>query len=296
MEAMTTRAAGPVRGVALPLYFLGAYALTWVFWVPAALASRQEIGLPVPPAALLVLGGLGPMLAALGVTAWEAGRPGVRALLAAALRWRVRPIWYVVAVPGMALLELAVVPLHLALGRTWPASADDTLALLPSLPLLFLFVALLGGGLDEELSWRGYALPRLQNRHSPQVAALILGPFWACWHLPLWADPALPQARLSFPLFVASTIALSVLFAWIHNDTGGSLLLVILAHASVNVAATMALTLLPVPPDSPLGFQVQVAHTALTALAAVVAMARGFGSRWAAEPPLRKRPSRGAAE
>ena len=62
----------------LLFYFLGAYALTWLFWVPAALAARGQLDLPVPGFLLMVLGGLGPMLAAILVSAYESGGAGVR--------------------------------------------------------------------------------------------------------------------------------------------------------------------------------------------------------------------------
>ena len=39
--------------------------------------------------------------------------------------------------------------------------------------------------IGEEPGWRGFALPRLQRRHSPLVATLMLGVVVAAWHLPL---------------------------------------------------------------------------------------------------------------
>ena len=39
--------------------------------------------------------------------------------------------------------------------------------------------------LGEEYGWRGYLLPELIRRHSPFVAATIVGIIWALWHAPL---------------------------------------------------------------------------------------------------------------
>ncbi|WP_420028571.1 CPBP family intramembrane glutamic endopeptidase [Halorussus lipolyticus] len=50
----------------------------------------------------------------------------------------------------------------------------------------FVTIALIGGG-NEEPGWRGFALPKLQERYAPVPATLILGVVWAFCHLPLLA-------------------------------------------------------------------------------------------------------------
>ena len=60
--------------------------------VNGARPFQHPLSLPMPIAvALIVVGGWGPGLAAIAVTAWESGRPGVRELLRQFRRWRVRP-------------------------------------------------------------------------------------------------------------------------------------------------------------------------------------------------------------
>jgi hypothetical protein len=49
--------------------------------------------------------------------------------------------------------------------------------------LLWLLIPGLAGTWEEP-GFRGYALPRLQFRHSALLASLILGVLWAFWHLP----------------------------------------------------------------------------------------------------------------
>jgi len=62
-------------------------------------------GLPIPADLLMLLGGLGPLVAALGIVTLESGWPGMRALLSQLLRWRVSPIWYAVALLGWGALD-----------------------------------------------------------------------------------------------------------------------------------------------------------------------------------------------
>lgn len=94
----------------------------------------------------------------------------------------------------------------------------------------------LGGGLGEELGWRGFALPRLQKIYPPLTASFTVGLFWGLWHLPdFWLSPE--RQRDSVPLFLLTIVALSVLYTWVYNRTGGSLLLVALLHASGNATS-----------------------------------------------------------
>ncbi|HEU4908871.1 MAG TPA: CPBP family intramembrane glutamic endopeptidase, partial [Propionibacteriaceae bacterium] len=94
----------------------------------------------------------------------------------------------------------------------------------------------------EELGWRGFALPHLQDGHSALTATLILGPLWGFWHLPLWLTGSASNPLALFPIFVISVVAVSVLLTWLYNGTEGSLLLVVLLHATANLPITLLIT------------------------------------------------------
>jgi membrane protease YdiL (CAAX protease family) len=49
----------------------------------------------------------------------------------------------------------------------------------------FGYAFFVGGGVSEEPGWRGFLLPRLQDRFSPLVASLLVWFPWALWHAPL---------------------------------------------------------------------------------------------------------------
>jgi len=98
--------------------------------------------------------------------------------------------------------------------------------MLPRFAFVFLFV-----GLGEETGWRGYALPELQKRYSPLIASLVVGVFWAAWHMPLMGVEFRADV---IPAFLLSVLAGSVVMAWLFDRANGGLLPLPLLHAAVN--------------------------------------------------------------
>ena len=167
------------RPFALLLYFVGAYTWTWSLSLLKILAQRGIVSVPMPLIVVDIAGGFGPFMAALAVTGYEAGGAGRRALFAQLLRWRVPLVWYVVAALGPVVLAAAAFGVWVATGGSPPPA--EALAQWTLLPVFFVYIAFVGGGVDEELGWRGYALPRLQQRYGALVASVIVGVFWAGW-------------------------------------------------------------------------------------------------------------------
>lgn len=93
-----------------------AFGFAWVFWWLAVLEARGPVSFLIPAG---FLGAFGPAVAAVAITAQEPGRAGLRSLLARALRWRVAPAWYGVALLRPPLLKLVAIALHVDLGK-WP--------------------------------------------------------------------------------------------------------------------------------------------------------------------------------
>jgi membrane protease YdiL (CAAX protease family) len=98
----------------------------------------------------------------------------------------------------------------------------------------------------EEVGWRGYVLPRLQAKYSALSASLIVGLIWSVWHLPNFFGTGLSGER-SFLWFTLAHLALAVLYTWLYNNTRGSLLLVVLFHATQNTAGVFLPSSFAVP-------------------------------------------------
>ncbi len=246
----------PDTAAALASFFLLTYALAWTAWAFAARVSAA------PSTLLQAAATFAPSAAAVVIVAAHAGRGGLRHLMASVTRWRVRPGWYAAALAGPPVLMAVAMAMHVALGGrlpSFPAPGRWTV-----LPALFLLVFAVGGPLGEELGWRGYALPALTRRLGFSAASVLVGVFWAGWHLPLRWFPGTPQHQVPLLLSIAQTIAVSVILGWMYYGTGGSLPVVALAHASINTWAGP----LRVLPDDAGSIRPYLLATLLVALAA----------------------------
>ena len=100
-------------------------------------------------------------------------------------------------------------------------------------------VYIVGGPLQEEPGWRGFALPRLQKQMHPTSAALLLGIVHCFWHTPLFFTGEWDTARQDPSQLVAYlvlVVSLSFVMSWLANRAKGSILLPIFAHNGVNWA------------------------------------------------------------
>ena len=222
--------AKPGSTSAVGRFLVVTYVVAYAMWALVALAAGDVLALPMVLLAVLFLGGLSPTLAALGMAYLETGTRGVTVLLGLLFRWRVPLVWYAAALIGPALVVFAGIAAGVAVGSPLPPVPSWS-AWLSSLALFPVFILLAA---IEEVGWRAYALPRMQIRMHPLRASLLLGIAWAFWHAPQWFIPQIGQAAFPFPAFLIWVVALSIQFAWIYNGTGGSVLLVLLAHAATN--------------------------------------------------------------
>jgi membrane protease YdiL (CAAX protease family) len=234
-----------IRRRPLLVFFLLANLASWVAWTPYVL-SQNGLGVwdfTFPGGAGLsqlsgVLPGayLGPIGAALLVTAVADGRPGLRAWGSRLWRWRVSWRWYAGILLGV---PTAMVLATVLLGGEAVAPGPFVLvALVPGL-----LIQMVTTGLAEEPGWRDFALPRLQHRFGPLGAAAVLGPAWGVWHLPLFLTEwgGWPDAAWYRPLeFIAFCVTFNVVMTWVFNRTHQSLPMAMLLHVSVNNFASIA--------------------------------------------------------
>ena len=182
---------GAVRAVAVrhPVasFVVLAFVVSCAAWLPL-LADRQGWVEWSASTYLHLLGGLGPLVAAVVITTLGRGRDGLGVLWRQATAWRGRGRWLALAALGpLALFLVAVAVARLVEGQ-WPAlDRFGASTEYPALPIVVYWLAnLVLYGFGEEVGWRGYLQPTLEQRRPVLRAAAILSVIWALWHLPLF--------------------------------------------------------------------------------------------------------------
>ena len=206
-------------------YFVLAYALSWACWIPPALA-RTWLGFPY--LLFAAAGNAMPSLLGIALTALVSGKTGVKELFGRLGRARAALRWYAAAVLLIPALLLAAAGIPALLGVATVTFAFSGFAVLTAVSAALL----------EELGWRGFALPRMQARRPAFTASLLLGLLWGAWHLPLRIAQGVPLTAAGLAIFLFTILlvtAWAVLFTWVYNNTNGSLFLMVLMHAVIDI-------------------------------------------------------------
>lgn len=254
----------------IAIFFILACAISWGFMVPAFIISEQR-GYVLPTTAtvgemmktgfqdnlhllLSVLGILstfGPMIAAIILAGLEGG---LAAWWKRITNWRVGGRGY----RDLLVVFLAIFIPMILIG--WILASNSTFGLLAlSTALPFILLELLSG--FEEPGWRGYALPRLQERYTAKKSSLILGIVWGLWHWPAFipvyfatlAVPGTPviaafmTAGIQALIYIfASILAAAFIHTWLYNRTQ-SAFINMLFHGGSNAVGSYIQVALPNP-------------------------------------------------
>ncbi|HMB62969.1 MAG TPA: type II CAAX endopeptidase family protein [Eudoraea sp.] len=219
------------------LFFVLSFAISWVLWSPFYFSENVSEFWVLP-------GAWGPTLSAIILAFREGGRSGIKQLLRKLLIWKVSIRYYLFAILGLICIALVAVAVHVLSGGKIPdislilqgmgLSGDDAMLGIMLLPIFFLVNMLLGGPVAEELGWRGFAQPELQESYGPVRAGIVIGFLWSMWHLPLVIF--LPKAIGGMPVvaYIPLMTAMGIVFSWLYNHTKGSVLLAIFLHGGMN--------------------------------------------------------------
>ena len=216
----------------MAVFFILAFAIAWALTVPTALAQLGYIGASPVPAGLGNFIGVAPAIAAV-VAAAASGQLGT--LGKRILRFRAPISSYFLALAAPLAWVMGAWLLRDFLGaETFRIQIFPQLAMFAVIWLIFAF--------GEEIGWRGYALPLLNQRFGFWRAATILGIVWAVWHYPkLLSSPfvqSLDQAAPFIGLFTLQVLIANYFLCWLFLRSNLSVVVAALFHATFNTVAT----------------------------------------------------------
>lgn len=180
---------------------------------------------------IILLGVWSPSLTSLILTGYFYRKKGVLQLLGRFKRYKIKWYWWV-------LLILLPAAIHFTGISLWQLSFTGEITpsiLNTSYWLGAIIPSFLIAGFGEELGWRGFALPRLQRHFSPLLAAFILAIAHLLWHLPTyWLGQGIHN--VPFVYVLAFIFPWTIIFNWLYNKSGGSMLFAVGFHAISNAS------------------------------------------------------------
>jgi len=228
--------------------FLARFSIV-AFFILAMVLGAGFVSLVVQsnlPPVIALASVLSASIAGIIMTAVEDGRSGLKLMLSRLLIWKVG-IGYWLSAFLFLVPTILIGSMFNPLFNGDPLSTGNIKPAFEIVPMFILFFII--AGLGEELGWTGYLTPRLQARYSALTSSVIRAMLCGIWHLPLFLYSRLdPPSLTGFPypgwiaqkgflVAIGACILLfllpwSILYGWIFNNTGGSLLLVAILHGS----------------------------------------------------------------
>ena len=217
-------------------YFILAYAISWTIGIPLALIAQGKVDWQIPYFVHYFYA-YGPMLAAFIMTGLTKGKAGIADIFRRLFKWQMSLGWWVFSISPLVAYFVIVLVLRIIQGVWVDLNLLGEVNFLPNLGVGALFLWIFTYGIGEEIGWRGYALPRLQEKMSALNATLVLGVLWALWHLPIFFYLFEPAIAIGWFFGLMSG---AIMFTWLYNSTDGSLLAVALWHGAFNFITASA--------------------------------------------------------
>lgn len=217
-------------------FYILSFVISWLGWFPQALYGRGLF--PFDHPLLGLLGAVGPTLATVIVILASKEKNGIRELFKSLFKLQVSFWWFVFVFGFWAVVTAIALGIGTIFGQAFPAVGQFAwVSLLPT------FVTMLLSNVWEEIGWRGFALPRLQENYNDLKIVFIMGLLWSLWHLPLMLNPTSPMSDLPWYGEIIFSLSLTVIYTWLYLNTARSLFFVSVFHAMSNTVAFALLEL-----------------------------------------------------
>jgi len=213
------------------IFFILVFVLTIPFWALSTFVKFEGLpdNLPVTDIGATFV----PLIAAAILVYRKEKFDGVKRLILRMFDFAniKKKIWYIPIVLLMPVLYLITYVIMRMIGLQIPTTWN-----IPTLtPLIFpaFFIAAAG----EELGYMGYAIDPMQERWSALTVCLIMGTLHAVWHYPSMIELGQSPALMAWGTLF--TVAIRILIVWLYNNTGKSVIAVVLFHAIGNTGRSI---------------------------------------------------------
>lgn len=213
-------------------YLIITFAITYTFWGFDAILSR--LGLYEHPAynigiLFYIIAACSPAIATYILLQKEPDKRGMRNYVKFSFRFD-RPVIEILLIVIFLSIRFGV-PFLFGDGKI----IGDWWQVVLFIPIMVFF-----GGF-EEIGWRGYLQPILDNRFGAVCASLVNCAIWTVWHLPLCFIKGTYQNSGNYLWFIVSLIGSAFSLAAI-NKVHGSIMPCILFHAAGNAIVSYGIT------------------------------------------------------
>ncbi len=220
-------------------FFTLVLIISIIFGLPVVLSTSHPYSFP--NLLFLIIAAGSPAITGIILISYTKGTAGLKELgkkiievKRIGLKWYMLIFLYFPATVGFAIFLD-----YLISGNVPKFESLNELIAAPVLIIPFIILILIFGPIPEEIGWRGYGLDRCQAKWNALNASLVLGTFWAFWHLPLFYIEGTYQYELGvwsvyFWLFCIDIIASTIIITWVYNNNHDSTLSAILLHFMIN--------------------------------------------------------------
>src|SRR5512136_729717 len=205
-------------------YLLAFILIAVALYIPFVIYANVEV---FPNFTLINFGAFIPMVTALILVYQEKGTHSAVELLKRSFDYkRIKSkIWYLAIFLIIPITVILQYPLAYLSGS--PVSSPYFPVSWPVVTVIVFFAAI-----GEELGLMGYLFEPIENRFSGLNASIIMGAFWASYHIPLFVSSDLSFYWIGWQLiYIAAT---RVLFIWVYKNTGKSIFGVVIMHTLFN--------------------------------------------------------------
>ncbi len=213
----------------IAMFFALAILLGSIFYIPWVLASYGMFPfiLSLP---FFILGGASPFIAAFITTRKQFGVDGSKNLFRQFIKRETSMIYFIIPI----ILQFAIAISAILLLNLF--SSEDFLDFKVLVGFIPILISLFLQNMWEEIGWRGYSLPALQEKFSALHASILIGLLVAIWHWPhfIVKDSVMMINYHNFLYFTIMMILISIQQTWLYNSSEGNLTVSTLNHSALN--------------------------------------------------------------